>query len=236
VLPHQAAQAKINRMFLDPIVCSNWARFFPYGVTLKSFRNRTPEDCGSPIYLASNLGFQAVVEAILSLEADPLKSIYRGNAICDNALLVAAFCGHFDVLEIFLDMFLESRQQIPKSLVREVVSDISSPRMTRTPDLNQILAKLWDTGTLHAEERVIDDRIVLAAASNARLGDEVMGFLLDRQDLATVMISDSVVCQVLHNNGLCASKIMGLLLDRRREDVRFTDSDWVMSCMKMAFS
>ncbi|GAQ10062.1 hypothetical protein ALT_7383 [Aspergillus lentulus] len=94
-------QPKINRLFTEPNVYINWARYWTDGFVFRNYEGaELVERCDRPIQLASRFGIAQTVEELMNQGADA-EAIYDESG--SRALRSAAHQGHKRVVEILLD-------------------------------------------------------------------------------------------------------------------------------------
>jgi predicted transcriptional regulator len=98
-------------------------------------------------------------------------------------------------------------------------------------DFSLLLFLAVKGSAFHEQKNIPNKRIILEAVINTNLGDEILEFL-DKLDKARVPISDSVLVKAIRN-ARCGSRIMSLLLERRRKDTKVTAD--VMDDLEISF-
>ncbi|RAH48293.1 uncharacterized protein BO95DRAFT_480367 [Aspergillus brunneoviolaceus CBS 621.78] len=211
-------QEKVDHLFTERDVYFNWVRLEKYYLDRTWLQSL--EELKPPLYNASLRGVKPTVEMLLAKGANPLGTIYNGSR---DALSAAAAAGHLEILELLLN----NMDEIPRNVTASMLMLIRPAEADREK-LSVILNLLWDKGALHdqlrASHRIIDERLVEAAASNQRrLGYVLMDQLLDQKEKMGVKITEKVMIAVL-NNDECGAETMNLLLNRCVEDIRLTPS------------
>ncbi|PWY72447.1 hypothetical protein BO94DRAFT_589600 [Aspergillus sclerotioniger CBS 115572] len=210
--PDTPIQTMVDDLFCDPTAYRNWQ----YILTEFDELEAQP----TPVGAASELGLVHTVNMLLEQGADPLEMFTRGRKKSSNAVFDASQAGHLDVLDLLL-----KRCSLSLHLAKSTLERIES-RSSEAKTLHDIMETLSDSGVLFVEPRGqdirIDERIVIAAASNRHYGLELMTILLDQfggEGVAAVPINEQVLAITLKNEEH-GSDILELLLKTRGADVQ----------------
>ncbi|KAJ5353699.1 hypothetical protein N7541_006263 [Penicillium brevicompactum] len=203
-------QAKITRLFTDPVAYYNWVRAAESSSQDDEW-SKLPQECQPAIQRASMLGLAQAVDSLLAQGADPLQS-YKVkldyDTYCDS-FTVAANCGHFDTLQTLL----AKGPTLNSRAVSMILAHIDHQKIGKA-NLASVLQRLWDLGLLRNQSpdaaNSIDDRLLWFTMLNKHSAPEIMEVFIDWQQSGSVLMSPRVFL-----TAICENKdLFELLLER----------------------
>ncbi|KAJ5322943.1 hypothetical protein N7452_011232 [Penicillium brevicompactum] len=203
-------QAKINRLFTEPIVYYNWIRAGESSNGDNEW-SKLPSECQPPIHMASLMGQVDTVGILLAQGADPLQSYVAsiGDWVLGDSLVMAAHAGHVDVLETLLD---KGPPPNPISVVK-ILSEIGHTKLGKVK-LASVLQKLWDLGLLRSQSpdaaNEINEVLIKHTIGDMHSAVEIMDIFIDWHQSGSVLIPEGVFFLAASEN----KNVFELLLDR----------------------